>query len=120
MYEEHDPSKKQKLNCGRNVYYEHNGEKHTATEWAEIYGLNIKSIYQRMERDNIQFMDALFSVGEKRERLITYNGKTQNLRQWADELGISYTCLINRLNCLHLSVKEAFERPYKTRKGRGE
>lgn len=112
--------REQNRNYSRNVYYEHNGEKHTAIEWAEIYGLNIKSIYQRMERDNIQFMEALFSVGEKRERLITYNGKTQNLRQWADELGISYTCLINRLNCLHLSVKEAFERPYKTRKSRGE
>lgn len=112
--------REQNLNCSRNVYYEYAGEKHTPIEWAEIYGLNIKSIYQRMERYSISFMEALFSVGEKRERLITYNGKTQNLRQWADELGISYTCLINRLNCLHLSVKEAFERPYNTRKSRGE
>ena len=112
--------REQNMNYSKNVYYEHNGERHTVTEWADIYGLNLKSIYQRMERDHISFIEALFSVGEKRERLITYNGKTQNLRQWADELGISYTCLINRLNCLHLSVKEAFERPYKTRKSRGE
>lgn len=111
--------KEQNNNCSRNVYYEYAGEKHTPIEWAEIYGLNIKSIYQRMERYNISFMEALFSVGEKRERLITYKGKTQNLRQWADELNISYTCLINRLDCLHLSVKEAFERPYKARKPRG-
>lgn len=105
----------QNMNYSRNVYYECNGERHTVSEWAELYGLNLKSIYQRMERNNISFMEALFSVGEKRERLITYKGKTQNLRQWSDELGISYTCLINRLNCLHLSVKEAFERPYKSR-----
>lgn len=111
--------KEQNNNYSGNVIIEYNGERHTVTQWAELYGHNLKVIYQKMARDNISFMEALFSVGEKRERLITYKGKTQNLRQWADELNISYTCLINRLDCLHLSVKEAFERPYKARKPRG-
>ena len=111
--------KEQNNNYSGNVIIEYNGERHTVTQWAELYGHNPKVIYQKMTRDNISFMEALFSVGEKRERLITYKGKTQNLRQWADELNISYTCLINRLDCLHLSVKEAFERPYKARKPRG-
>lgn len=111
--------KEQNNNYSGNDIIEYNGERHTVTQWAELYGHNPKVIYQKMTRDNISFMEALFSVGEKRERLITYKGKTQNLRQWADELNISYTCLINRLDCLHLSVKEAFERPYKARKPRG-
>ena len=96
----------------------YNGETHTKAQWAELYGLSLKSVYQKMERNNISFIEALFSVGEKRERLITYNGKTQNIRQWAEELNISYTCLVNRLDCLHLTVKEAFEKPYKSRKSR--
>ena len=96
----------------------YNGETHTKAQWAELYGLSLKSVYQKMERSNLSFIEALFSVGEKRERLITYNGKTQNIRQWAEELNISYTCLVNRLDCLHLTVKEAFEKPYKSRKNR--
>lgn len=108
----------QNSNKSNNVWIEYKGEKHTATQWAKIYGYDVKVIYQKMERNSISFLEALLSVGERRERLITYKGKTQNLRQWADELGVSYSCLINRLNCSHLTVKEAFERPYKRRKSR--
>ena len=108
----------QNSNKSNNVWIEYKGEKHTATQWAKIYGYDVKVIYQKMERNGISFLEALLSVGERRERLITYKGKTQNLRQWADELGVSYSCLINRLNCSHLTVKEAFERPYKRRKSR--
>lgn len=108
----------QNLNTSRSVHIEYKGEVHSPQEWADLYGLKLKAIYTRMERTGVSFIEALLSVGEKRERLITYKGKTQNLRQWSDELGISYTCLINRLNCLHLSVKEAFEKPYVRRKSR--
>ena len=31
-------------------------------------------------------------------RLITYNGKTQTAMQWAKELGMNYSLIINRLN----------------------
>lgn len=108
----------QNLNTSRSVHIEYKGEVHSPQEWADLYGLKLKAIYTRMERTGVSFIEALLSVGEKRERLITYRGKTQNLRQWSDELGISYTCLINRLNCSHLSVKEAFEKPYVRRKSR--
>ena len=35
---------------------------------------------------------------KRNNRLITYNGKTQTESQWADELGISFTVLRNRLH----------------------
>ena len=34
----------------------------------------------------------------RRNRFITYNGKTQTIAQWADELGINYHMLICRMN----------------------
>lgn len=41
--------------------------------------------------------------------LITYNGKTQTMKQWADELGINYSTLRSRLNTYDLSVDKAFK-----------
>lgn len=43
-----------------------------------------------------------------RTHFITYNGKTQSMRQWANELGINYSTLRNRLNRSKMTVKEAF------------
>ena len=39
---------------------------------------------------------------------ITYNGKTQTITQWADELGINYRTLVGRVKRLHWSVEKAF------------
>lgn len=43
-------------------------------------------------------------------RLIMFNGKTQNLTQWSNELGISFNVLRNRLR-KNWSVEEAFTIP---------
>lgn len=42
--------------------------------------------------------------------IITYNGKAQNLKQWASELGISYTALICRFD-RGWSIDKAFSTP---------
>lgn len=44
-----------------------------------------------------------------RNRLITYNGKTQTMSQWADELGIKYDTLESRLNRLKWSIERAMK-----------
>lgn len=44
----------------------------------------------------------------KRVNLITYNGKTQNIRQWCLELGLNYKTTYNRLKLLNWSVERAF------------
>ena len=43
-------------------------------------------------------------------RMITYNGKTQCLKDWSEELGIKYSILQNRLNS-GWSVDKAFTTP---------
>lgn len=92
--------------------FTYKGQTHTLTEWACIYGHNEATLWCRIYRYGFSFEEAIKATGDKRVRMITYNGKTQNLRQWADELHIPYSCLKGRLNKDHLSVKEAFEKPY--------
>lgn len=47
----------------------------------------------------------------KSNRLITYNGKTQNLKQWADESGIDYKILHDRITRYKWSAEKALTTP---------
>lgn len=47
----------------------------------------------------------------RRNHYITYNGKTQSMSKWAEELNISYTVLRSRINRLNWSVEKAFTTP---------
>ena len=42
-------------------------------------------------------------------RLVSYNGRTQNVKQWCDELKLDYRITMRRLYEYHWSVKDAFE-----------
>lgn len=42
-------------------------------------------------------------------RLITYRGKTQNLKQWCEELGINYKLAHRRLSICKWTVEQTFE-----------
>ena len=45
----------------------------------------------------------------RNNHIITYNGKTQTMRQWSDELGIDYEVIAKRLNTLRWSAEDAFK-----------
>ena len=47
----------------------------------------------------------------RRNHLITYNGKTQTMTQWADEIGIAARTLESRLNRDHWSIERALTTP---------
>lgn len=38
---------------------------------------------------------------------ITYNGKTQSIKQWAEEIGVNYDTLISRINKYHWNIEKA-------------
>lgn len=46
-----------------------------------------------------------------RNYYITYNGKTQSMSKWAEELNISYTVLRARINRSKWSIEKAFTTP---------
>lgn len=92
---------------------EYNNEKHTTEEWAKIYGIDEEQLVKRLRHTSFSLEHALNFKEKKRERLITYNGKTQNLSDWAKELELPYFCLRSRLNTLKWTVEKAFTTPYK-------
>lgn len=47
---------------------------------------------------------------KKNNKMITYQGKTQCLADWVDELGLNYTKVEQRLRVLKWSVEDAFEK----------
>ena len=47
----------------------------------------------------------------RRNHYITYNGKTQSMSKWAEELNISYTVLRARINRSKWSIEKAFTKP---------
>ena len=53
----------------------------------------------------------------RRNRLIEFNGKTQTVSQWADEVGLKYDTLYGRLFTSHWSVERALSTPIQTQKG---
>lgn len=88
------------------------GEVHTVREWASMYGCEPESFAEKVDDAGFDIGQALKAKACKRERLIEYKGRKQNLRQWADELGVPYYSLRSRLNNLHWTVKKAFETPF--------
>ena len=52
--------------------------------------------------------------------LITYHGKTQNLVQWCEELGLKYRTVKSRLTQLHWTVDKAFTKSRNTDKGKND
>ena len=94
----------------------YNGEEHSIEEWAKIYGLNYEVFLFNLRHNNFDLDKVLHISFPKRERLIEYEGKVQNLKQWSEELGIPYYCLRSRLNTLKWTVKKAFSTPYEGEK----
>jgi hypothetical protein len=63
------------------------------------------------EPTNCRWADAKTQANNKRSNtLITYEGRTQTLQQWADEVGIGATTIHNRISNLGWSVEEAMTR----------
>lgn len=48
---------------------------------------------------------------KRNNRLLTYEGKTQTMAQWADELGFSYHTIVSRLCTYGWTVEEALSTP---------
>jgi len=60
--------------------------------------------------ENCRWVTAKVQNNNRRSNLlITYKDRTQTLKQWCDELNLSYAKIFQRLNRLHWSVSEAFE-----------
>ena len=62
--------------------------------------------------DNCRWITSSEKINQRNDvKLITYNGKTQNITQWERELGFKRGLIKNRLFKYHWSIEKAFETP---------
>ena len=64
------------------------------------------------ELNNVEWANDKTQANNKRNNhLLTYNGKTQTIAQWADEIGINQHTLYNRILAYHWTVERALTTP---------
>ena len=89
--------------CNRLITY--NGETKCVSEWAEELGITHSMILQRLNKGwpiekvfNPDHQKVFKADGQySKDRLITYNGKTQTLSEWSEETGVSMLSLQMRI-----------------------
>ncbi len=95
----------QQRNTRRNVFYTINGESKCLVEWCELYGINYKFVWHRINREGWEVVAALTTPkipqkdrdhSERGVRL-THNGESLTVAQWAKRTGIKETTLYWRI-----------------------
>jgi hypothetical protein len=84
-------------------------------EWAMTHGyedglsIERKDVNGDYEPKNCEWIPRCQQSNNTRKSLIiTFNGKTQNLKQWSKELGIKYLVLYKRIIVRHWDIERAF------------
>lgn len=93
---------------------EFRGKKLFLRDWAEETGIPLKVLKARIGRYGWSVERALTEpVGSPRKssRMLTHNGKTMPMVQWARELGVNYKTLKNRINNLGWPIERALTTP---------
>lgn len=73
------------------------------------YSLNRIDNEGNYEPENVEWASHTAQQNNKRSnRLISYNGRTQTLGEWVNELGLDYRVVWTRMYKLHWSAEEAF------------
>lgn len=87
------------------------------------YTLDRIDTYGNYEPNNVRWANSETQANNKRNNhLLTYNGKTQTMAQWAKEKGLKSRTLERRINSLRWDIERALNTPpdeYKKRGKRG-
>lgn len=114
----------QMSNRRNNHLITHNGRTQTLTQWSKETGLRYNTIIRRIE-SGWTVEQALTRPQQKGRKpsqrkdahMITFNGRTQSMRDWEVECGFSVTLLHQRLK-LGWSIERALTTPKELRKGK--
>ena len=72
------------------------------------------------EPSNCRWVDYKIQANNtSRNRMLTYNGKTQTMAEWSKELDISYDTLNSRINTSKMSLEDAFKQEKLNNRSRG-
>lgn len=98
------------------VQIEYRGETKSRSQWARDYGLTPECVRNRMAA-GWTIEEALETPVDDNKHFITYQERTQTIKAWSMELGISDKTLSHRLLVKKLSPEEAFTNtPYQGRR----
>lgn len=85
-------------------------------EWALTHGYQDNLTIDRIDvnkgysPDNCRWVTLKEQANNKtNNHFVTYKGKTQSLKKWAEELDLNYNTIRQRLNQYHFSVEKTFE-----------
>lgn len=97
----------QQRNRSSCIYFTHNGETKTLSEWARIFGIDRTTLHDRIYKFGYSFEEATSTkrLIRKHTILIEYDGKTYNQSQFAKLFGTSHKRL-NDLRAKGYSVDE--------------
>lgn len=93
------------------------GESLTAAEVARKFGIKPHTVVNRVRLapTGTVFSKEFFTENRVDKLIFTYNGKTQSLKLWAEELGFPYDSLLYRVNA-DWTVEDIFTVPFRKRK----
>ena len=89
---------------------EYGGKNYTIKELAEKFNIDKGTLRSRIKHGWDLEKALIMPLGPS-ETLITYNGKTQNLKDWSIESNIKYEVLVNRISTYKWPLDKAFGAP---------
>lgn len=91
----------QTRNTSRNHTVTINGITKCVTDWCDLYGISLGTFYDRIKAGMSEH-EALFTPSRQgyksmRKSLITYNGETKTVNEWAKTIGIHPQTIVSRI-----------------------
>lgn len=104
--------KEQSRNKRSNRLITYKGETKTLTEWAEITGVNRRTLQNRLCRSHMD-VELAFCKDKLYGNKVTYKGETKTVSQWANIIGISEVALYQRIFVRKIPLEKAFQKECK-------
>lgn len=123
-------SLRQRCYYSKSISYKYYGAKGVTVcdEWLNdfptFYNWSIENGYEKglqidridlngnYEPSNCRWVDRTTNMNNRTaSRMVTYNGKTQTMSEWARELGVNYCTLQHRIDFGKGTFEEAFSKP---------
>ena len=104
-------------NRSNNRIFEFFGETKTASQWAEIYGINVNIVYNRIDRRGWDDYRAFSEpVIKKKHRDHILNGEKICLKSECDSRGLTYSVILDRINYKSWPIEKALSTPTKRKR----
>lgn len=90
-------TKKEYVRKNQSKLYTYKGKTMTLPEWSEYYGINIRTLNNRINKYGMSIEEAL-TKPIKKKHYYTYNNETHSLPEWAKLYNLKTKTLEGRLN----------------------